>query len=300
MYVVTGATGNTGSVIANNLLAQGQKVRAIGRSADRLQPLTAKGAEPFISDLSDPEALREAFTGAQAVYVMLPPDVRNPDYRAYQNHLTEVIATAIEQARVEYVVSLSSIGADKPDRTGPVVGLHNLEQRLNRIPNLNVLHLRAGYFMENTLAQAGIIPAYGVTSGPLRPDLQVPMIATRDIGQYATEALLKLDFRNQETRELLGQRDLSYTEVARIIGKAIGKPDLAYVQAPDAQFRAALTQIGFSISMANLLVEMAASLNSGYMRALEPRSPRNTTPISYETFVAEEFVPLYSAQSAAA
>jgi hypothetical protein len=101
-------------------------------------------------------------------------------------------------------------------------------------------------------------------------------------------------------RELLGQRDVSYDEVAKVIGKAIGKPDLRYMQAPDQQVRSAMVQLGMSSNMADLLLEMSASLNSGYMRALEPRSPQNTTPTSYETFVKEEFVPLYESKSAAA
>ncbi len=300
MYVVTGATGNTGSVVAHTLLEKGQKVRAIARSADRLQPLAAKGADPFVADLSDTAALQKAFSGAKAAYVMLPPDVRNQDVLAYQHRLTEALAAALQNARVEYVVSLSSIGADKPDKTGPVVGLHYLEQRLNRIPGLNVLHLRAGYFMENTLAQAGIIRAHGVMSGPVRSDLKLPMIATRDIGAFAAEALLRLDFLGRETRELLGQRDITYADAAILVGKAIGRPDLSYIQAPDEQIREALTQMGLSLNMANLLLEMSASLNSGYMRALEQRSARNTTPTPYESFVAEEFVPLYQRQSVAA
>ena len=78
MYVVTGATGNTGHIVAKKLLANGQKVRAIGRSADRLQALVAEGAEPFVADLTDKQALAKAFAGASAVYAMVPPDVTNP------------------------------------------------------------------------------------------------------------------------------------------------------------------------------------------------------------------------------
>jgi hypothetical protein len=89
-------------------------------------------------------------------------------------------------------------------------------------------------------------------------------------------------------------------EVATIIGKAIGRPNLRYTQAPDEQVRAAFIQLGMSSDMSDLLLEISGSLNSGYMRALEPRSAQNTTPTSYETFVAEEFVPLYESKSAAA
>jgi NADP-dependent 3-hydroxy acid dehydrogenase YdfG len=144
MYVITGATGNTGSVIANELLEKGQPVRVIGRNESRLQPFADKGAEPFVAELVDQAGLRRAFSGARAVYAMIPPDMSQPDISAYQSLISEAIAGALEQAAVKYVVSLSSIGADKPDGTGPVVGLHRFEQRLNRIPGLNVLHLRAG------------------------------------------------------------------------------------------------------------------------------------------------------------
>jgi uncharacterized protein YbjT (DUF2867 family) len=214
--------------------------------------------------------------------------------------VTDAIAAALKGAGVTHAVTLSSIGADKTDGTGPVVGLHYLEQQLNGIDGLNVLHLRAGYFMENTLAQIGIIQKMGMAVGPLRPDLKLPMIATQDIGEAAANALLHLDFRQEQARELLGQRDISMSEVAQIIGKAIGKPDLRYVQAPEEQVRAALVQLGMSPNMADLILEMSAALNSGHMRALEPRSAQNTTTTSYETFVTAGFVPLYEGKSAAA
>jgi uncharacterized protein YbjT (DUF2867 family) len=300
MYAITGATGNTGSVVANHLLTGGQKVRAIGRDIQRLQPLVALGAEPFTADLTDAAGLARAFTGTQAVYAMIPPSMTSEDYLGYQDRVVEAIATAIEKSGVKFVVTLSSIGADKPDKTGPVVGLHHLEQRLSRIPGINVLHLRAGDFMENTLAQGSIIPMTGVASGPLRADIEVPMIATRDIGTAAAEALSRLDFIGHQTRELLGQRDISMAEVATIIGKAIGKPDLKYVHASDEQLRPALIQMGMSRNIADLILELAAAINSGHIRALETRSAANTTPTSYETFVAEEFLPIYKRQSAAA
>ena len=300
MYVVTGATGHTGHIVAKQLLANGQKVRVIGRSADRLQALAAAGAEPFVADLADKQALSKAFTGARAVYAMVPPDVTSPHYRAHQDAVVDGLAAALGAAKVPYAVTLSSFGADKPDKTGPVVGLYYLEQKLNQIAGLNVLHLRPGYFMENTLAQVGIVKAMGITAGPVRPDLKLPMIATGDIGAVAAEELLKLSFQQKQTRELLGQRDLSMTEAAAIIGKAVRKPDLPYQQLPDEQVRGAMTQLGMSLDFVNLILEMAAALNSGHMKALEPRSAKNSTPTSYETFVAEEFVPAYEGKARAA
>jgi uncharacterized protein YbjT (DUF2867 family) len=299
MYVVLGASGNTGHVVAKNLLARGQKVRVIGRNAARLQPLAAEGAEIFIGDVSDARALTKAFKGAESAYVMLPPDPTSNDFRALQERANDAITSAIRSAGVKNVVSLSSIGADQASGTGPVVGLYNLEQKLNQIDGANVLHLRAGYFMENTLPQVGAIRMTGNVVGPLRPDLKLGMIATRDIGAAAADALLRLEFRGKQTQELQGQRDLDYTEVAAIIGKAIGKPGLGYVQPPNDQIKVAMVQMGMSENLVGLILEMAGALNAGHMRALEPRSARNTTPTSYETFVAEEFVPAYQQQAAA-
>ena len=277
-----------------------QKVRVIGRSADRLEPFTAEGAEAFVCDVTDSVALSKAFSGARAIYAMIPPNLTSENYRADQDRVTNAIAQSIKQAGVKYVVSLSSVGADKPEGTGPVAGLHYLEQTLNQIPQLNALHLRAGYFMENTLAQIGTIQTMSMTAGPLRPNLMLPMIAARDIGAAAAQALLGLTFTGKQTRELLGERDISMSEVAAIIGRAIGKPDLKYLQLPDEQIRPALTQMGVSLNVANLILEMAAALNSGHMRALEQRSPENTTPTSYESFVAEKFVPRYRGKSTVA
>jgi len=300
MYVVTGATGHTGRVVAKALLEKGAKVRVLGRNPKLLESLASQGAEPLVVDLTDRAAITDALGGAKGAYLMLPPKLVSPDYRAFQNRVADAIAAAVKAAGVSYVVTLSSMGADKADKTGPIIGLHYLEQQLNAIAGLNALHLRAGYFMENTLAQIAVVQKFGVAVGPLRPDLKLPMIASRDIGAVAADALVALDFEQKQTRELLGQRDISMDEVAEIIGRAMGRAELGYIQAADDEIRPALIQTGMSLNMADLILEMAAALNSGYMRALEARSETNTTPTSYEIFVREELVPLYQSESAAA
>jgi uncharacterized protein YbjT (DUF2867 family) len=299
MFVVTGASGHTGSVVADHLLDEGKKVRGIGRSAERLQRLAQKGGEPFVADLTDSQALTKAFQGADAVYLMIPPDYSAPDLRAQQQATTEAMAEALERSGVKHAVALSSVGADKSQGTGPVVGLHLLEERLNRIAGLNVLHLRAAYFMENTLAQVGVIHKTGTAIGTLLPNLRFPMIATRDIGDAVAQAMLKLEFTGHQTHELLGPNDITMTDVAAIIGKAIGNSNLKYVQAPDDQFRAALLQMGMSEDLAAQMLEMTGAMNSGHMKAMESRSAHNSTPTSFVTFVRQEFVPQYKGKAAA-
>lgn len=300
MYVVTGTTGNTGSVVANRLLAAGKKVRGICRSAQRMQWLAEKGGEPFVADLTDTKTLDAAFAGAEGVYVMLPPNLSSSDFRAHQDAMTESIAAALERSRVTHAVTLSSIGADKTEKTGPVVGLHRMEERFNRIAGLTVLHLRAGYFMENTLAQVEPIKKQGMAMGPLAPELKVAMIASRDIGAAAAEALLKRDFQSHQTRELLGPREITMSECASIIGKAIGQRDLKYAQPPEDQIGAAMQQMGMSADCVRLMLEMFGALNSGYMKPLEARSARNTTPTTYETYVQQEFLQQYRSSKIAA
>jgi uncharacterized protein YbjT (DUF2867 family) len=300
MYVVTGASGNTGAVVAEALLARGEKVRVVGRSAEKLAHFTKRGAEAAIIDLSDPDALKlsEAFSGAKAVYAMIPPNTGSSDVLAYAGIVAKVIVTAVQRAAVSHVVLLSSFGADKGAKTGPVVGLHRFEEELNALDGLNALYLRAGYFMENTLPQVGVIKNFGIVGGPVRADLKLPMIATHDIGAYAADRLLKLDFTGKSSRELLGQRDMTYNEMAKMIGAAIGNPALDYVQLPNEQLQPALLQMGLSENMVGLLFEMCDALNSGHMAGLEKRGPANTTPTSFETFAKETFAPLFEGRAA--
>jgi uncharacterized protein YbjT (DUF2867 family) len=293
MYVITGATGNTGSVIAERLLAEGKKVRVVGRDPKRLERFTQNGAESFIADAADAGALTNAFAGAKAVYAMIPPNIASPDVRAHEDSVSDALRFAIEKNAIKYAVVLSSVGADKSHGTGPVVGLHDLEKKLEGTPGLNALFLRPGYFMENLLPQAGVIQSLGSMAGPIKEDLPLAMIASRDIGAFAAEALLKLDFVGKSTQELQGPGEVTFAEVAKIVGSAIGRPDLAYQWVPAAQLKPVLMGMGMSSSMADLLLEMSDALNSGHMKMLELRSQANTTPTTLETFVAENFVPAY-------
>ena len=300
MYVILGATGNTGSVVANALLGKKKQVRVVGRDNKKLAAFTSRGAEAVTANLTDEKALNRAFTGAEAVYALIPPDLTNDNYRGFQSRVTDAIAKALENAGVKHAVTLSSVGADKPDKTGPIAGLHEFESKLNRIKELNVLHLRAGYFMENTLVQAGIVKNLGTMAGPVDAELRLPMIATKDIREAAAEALLKLEFKGKQTHELQGQRDLRYKEAAIIIGGAIGKPGLDYARLPDDQVLQAMTSMGMSKNVAELILEMAKAINRGHVKTVEPRSAKNTTPTTFEQFVREVFVPAYKGQAAGA
>jgi uncharacterized protein YbjT (DUF2867 family) len=300
MYVVLGATGNTGSVIANSLLLKGERVRVVGRDASRLERFVRKGAEAFTANVSDAAAITKAFTGARAAYLMLPPNMTSQDYRSDQERESDAIAKAVQDSSLRYAVHLSSYGAQAPEGTGPIAGLHSSEQKLNAITGLNVLHLRAGYFMENNLAAIGMIQAMGIFGHALTPDLKHPMIATRDIGDYAAQRIWKLDFSGKQTRELLGERDISMTEATAVIARGIGKPDLRYVQFPYEQVQQVLEQMGIPPKTAGQFIEMYKAINEGVVAGREPRSAENTTASSFERFVQDVFVPVYHGKAATA
>jgi uncharacterized protein YbjT (DUF2867 family) len=289
MYVILGASGNTGSIIADSLLSKGNKVRVVGRDAGRLQRFVRQGGEAFTGDVSDAVALTKAFRGARAAYLLLPPITSRED----QERESDAIAKAVTESGLRYAVHLSSYGAHVPEGTGPVTGLHSSEQKLNAIGGLNVLHLRAAYFMENNLMAVSMIHEMGIFGHALQPDLKLPMMATRDVGDYAARRLLDLDFSGKQTRELLGERDLSMAEATAIIGRGIGKPDLRYVQFPYDQVQQVLEQMGMSPKKAAVYIEMFTAINAGVLAAQEPRSRENTTPTSFEEFVQEIFAPAY-------
>jgi len=295
-YVILGATGNTGSIIANSLLSKGRKVRVIGRDAGRLQSFVRKGAEAFTANVSDAAALTKAFSGALAAYLIVPPITSRED----QERDSDGIAKAVKESGLRYAVHLSSYGAHVPEGTGPVAGLHSSEQKLNAISGLNVLHLRAAYFMENNLEAIGMIHAMGVFGHALLPDLKLPMIATRDVGDYAAQRLLDLDFSSKQTRELLGERDLSMAEATAAIARGIGKPSLRYEQFPYDQVQKVLEQMGMTPKKAAVYIEMFKAINAGVLAAQEPRSRENSTPTSFEAFVQDVFAPAYRGKAVTA
>jgi uncharacterized protein YbjT (DUF2867 family) len=292
---VMGASGNVGSKITEQLLAGGHTVRAIGRSAGKLAGAKARGAEILLGDAADASFLSRAFSGADGAFTMQPSNPAAADLVAEQDRDGEAIVTAATQSGVRHLVALSSVGAEVPGGTGPISGLGRQEQRLKRLAGVNVLVLRPGYFFENFLASLGLIRHEGINGAGAAGPTTIPMIATRDIAAFAAGALAARDWTGFKVQELLGPRDLSYDEATRILGAAIGKPDLAYVQFPSADYSAALQQAGLSKSVADLYAEMEKSFDDGIVKSVEGRTTANTTPTTFEQFAREVLAPAYAA-----
>lgn len=287
LLTVMGATGHTGGKIARRLLAAGASVRAIGRNPDKLAALARAGAEVRSGDSRDPAFLAEAFRGADAVYTLLATDRQAADYAARQDEEGGAIASALRTSGVRRVVALSSLGADLPEGTGVIAGLHRQEERLKKIAGIDLLLLRPVSFFENLHDALGTVKEAGMLADTVAPELAVPMIATDDIAAVAAQALLARDWTGVAVRELLGQRDLSHQEVARLLGEGIGKPDLPYVQLSEAEMGEALAGAGLSPSFIALYLEMTRAFNEGRVGPQGGRNPANTTPTRFEDFVPE-------------
>lgn len=297
MYTILGATGNVGRKIVETLVAKRGKVRMVARSGERLRPLVGKHAEAFAGDILDTEFLTQAFIGAEAVFTLIPPNFKAENFMAYADKAGESIARALQAAKVTQVVNLSSVGGELPSGTGPVAGLHRQEERLNRITGLNVLHLRAAYFMENLLAGIELIKTRGINSSAVRGDLRMPMIATRDIAAFAAERLMKRDIVGTSVVYLLGPRDLTFAEATVTIGIKIGQPNLQYVTFPYAEAEKGLIAAGLSPDMSRLYAEMSRAFNEG--RIMAKREDGISTPTTLDEFCATVFVPAYTQKKAA-
>ena len=215
-----------------------------------------------------------------------PTDPSSPDYRAAQDRQGEAIVEAIRNSGVKYVVALSSLGGDLSKGTGVIEGLHAQEERLKQLEGVNVMLLRPVSFFENFYNSLGLIKQEGINGDSVVADVPLLMIATRDIADVAATALAKRDWKGVVVRELLGERDLSFTEATRIIGEHIGKPDLQYIQFSYEEETNALVRAGMSESFANLYVDMTRAFNEARIEVPE-RNQQNTTATRFEDFARE-------------
>jgi uncharacterized protein YbjT (DUF2867 family) len=197
---------------------------------------------------------------------------------------------------VPYVVAVSSVGADLPSGTGFLTGLHAQEQRLQTLTDVaHVLAFRPGAYFENAYGWLPVIAEQGVMADSVAPDAPLPMVATGDVGAAAAAALRSRDWTGFAVRELLGPRDLTYAEVAGMIGAAIGRPELGYVQIPEDDLRAALEAEGWSPDATRLQVEMNRVFSDGTVTASATRTAASTTPTRFEDFAAADLAPAFAA-----
>lgn len=262
MFVVAGATGNTGSVVAESLLAAGKKVRVLVRDAAKAESLKARGAEVFtLSSLDDMAALTKALTGAEGAYLLSPPDMGAKDFIAERKKTVDSITQAVDASGVGHVVFLSSIGAQHASGVGPIATVHYAEKKLGQ-SKAKVTFVRAAVFLENfagvaAATKAGKLPSF------IPADLVVPTVTTRDIGIAAANALLEgPPSAKVDVIELAGAKDLSARDVAKLFAAKVGK-DVVVEEAPLAAVVPVLTGFGISENIAGLFREMYEGVING-------------------------------------
>jgi len=302
MICIFGASGNTGAAAAAHLLKAGKsgksgksglKVRVVGRKREKLAALVQAGAEGCVGDIENAAFVREALAGAEAAYVLIPPNFATDDFRAYQARVVDALVGGIEAAGVRHVALLSSLGAQHAAGTGPIVGLHNFEERLKKIAGLNVLFVRAGMFMENAFMGMASIKAQGVYTGAMPAETAIPFIAAADIGVYAGGRLERLDFAGASAVHLIGPRPVSQTELVTALGQAIGKP-VRYLQVSLAEVEQGMKQAGLKPTLVSLYVEMLQGAGKGLLMP-EDGGLVVPTPTTFETFAKQAFAPAYGA-----
>lgn len=293
MITIMGGSGQVGSKLAKILLQQHCHVRLIARHAEKLVPLVAMGAEPAIGDVGDAKFLAQALKGADRLFFSVPPAFDSDDMIRDQDTLAASLTDIVAASGIKKIVNLSSVGADLAAGTGPIVVLHRQEQRLNALPALDVVHLRAAWFMENLLYRIGGIKSAGKMLYMIRPDVPMNAVATVDIAAVGAELLLHADFVGKSIRYLLGERTMTMSEMALVVGAAIAKPDLRYEQVPAEQITEALVAHGYSPNGASMFAQTADAFNKELLQKTVSRDASNTTPTSLERFAAEVFAPAY-------
>lgn len=293
IYLITGATGNIGQRVSLQLLAAGKKLRVIGRDEKRLEVLAQAGAEVFIGVLSDKEFLLKAFDSVYAAMVMIPPTHTAKDLFAYQREVGQAQAQAAVANAVNYIVTISSVGAHLSENTGSILGLYENEQLFNSLKDINVIHLRTGYFMENFFYSIPVIKKANVNASPLAPNTLIDMVATQDVANLVVDYLKKPSFEGKNFCEIVGPRSITMLEATKILGDSIDKPDLRYLQLSYEKARQAMLTGGMSESVVDAVIEMNKACNDGLVKALALPSCIKYGSTSLEVF-AKEFAEVYS------
>lgn len=285
MIAVMGASGHVGSKVSDRLLREGERIRAFGRSARRLEPLKHRGAEVVVGDAINLDDLEMLFKDVVSALVVLPDNVADPRYVANRSEMSRAITGALRDQRIGYVVLASSVGAHLERDVGQVGGLHELEELLFGLEHANVLSLRAAWHMENLLAAIPMAQKQRINGSAIKGDLRFPMIATVDIAERAATHLLRRDFSGHTVEMILGPEDVSMEQATRALGAALGIPDLRYVQFPPEGVRTALQGVGMSEEFASLLVESQIALNEGRVLEGVERTRDSTTPTRLQEFL---------------
>jgi uncharacterized protein YbjT (DUF2867 family) len=294
-YVLTGSAGNITKPLAERLLQAGHSVTVIGRDEQKLASLKEKGATTTIGDVADAGFLSRTFAGADAVYLMIPPNF-NPDggWRPYQNTVADAFVQALEQSGVKHVVFLSSVGAHMGNGAGPVDGLADAEQKLKQVEGINIKSLRPSYFMYNLHSMVPLIKNMNIMGSNFGGEEKIVLTHTDDIAEAAAEELQNLNFEGFSVRYIASD-ERSSDDVAKVLSEATGKPGVPWIVFSDEQALQGMQQAGLPQTIAEGYTQLGKSIRTGEAQAdYWKNRPVNLGKIKLEDF-AKEFAGAYQA-----
>ena len=265
-YVITGGAGHISTPLTEKLLSEGHEVTVVGRNAEKLQALVDKGAKAVIGSIEDAAFVKTTFAGADAVYVMIPPNYAVNNFRHYQNTVARNYTEAIVSNGIKHVVLLSSIGAHMGNGAGPVDGLADFEDLLKKHSSINVKALRPSYFMYNLFILIPLIKGMNIVGSNFGgTDDKLVLVHTSDIAAAAAEELLALKFIGFSVRYIAGDEKTG-AEIAIALSEAIGKPGIPWVVFSDEQSLEGMKQAGVKESMAEAYTTMGRAIREGKMQ----------------------------------
>jgi uncharacterized protein YbjT (DUF2867 family) len=261
MYVVVGASGRTGSQVASALLARREPVRVVVRTEEKARLWRDRGAEAAIASLDDRAAMREALSAARGLYYLVPPDLTHPDLKARSMQLVDILCDVADGAGLLSAVYLSSVGAHLPD--GPLQMDYEAERRLREVET-PFTFLRAPYFIDNTLGMLRSMEEQGVLRSFFTPERSSPMVAAKDIGEVAAQALVDPPPATRFV-ELTGPAEYSMNDVAEAYGRALGR-FVTVTRVTEEGTVAAVKRAGFSADGVAFHLAMVRAFESGAVR----------------------------------
>ena len=262
-YAITGGAGNISKPLAKQLLSAGHAVTVISRNEGNLEELIRLGAHPAIGSLEDVEFLKKAFAGADAVYTMCPTNMMASDLMEFYVTLGTNYSEAVKHNNIKYVVNLSSIGAHLEKGAGPVSGIYIVEQALNNLKEVNIRHLRPAYFYYNLFSYIPLIKNAGIIGNNFRTaEKRFPMVDIADIVVVAAEEMINLNFSGHSFRYIASD-ETDTDQIARLVGKWIGKTDLQWITFTDEQALEGLLQAGLPKEISTHFVAMGHAMNNG-------------------------------------
>ena len=263
-YVITGSLGHISKPLVEILVAAGHNVTVISSQESRKAEIEALGAKAAIGSIQDVAFLTKTFTGADAVYTMVPPTFAAADWKKHIGDTGKIYAEAIAASGVKYIVNLSSIGAHLAEGCGTVSGIHREEKALNTLSNVNIIHLRPGNFYTNLLNNIGMIKQASIIGGNYGVNTSIVFVHPADIAAVAAEELIALSFKGHTIRYVVSD-ERTTNDVAKILGAAIGKPELPWIDFKDEDSYGGMIGAGLPEEIAKNYVEMGKSLRDGSM-----------------------------------